>query len=60
VESSLSKNLDLKRDVEELENRIHNITGVWITHVDNSVWKWSSLLWMGLYAHDKAFDSRTE
>jgi chromosomal replication initiator protein len=28
VESSLSKNLDLKRDVEELENRIHNITGV--------------------------------
>jgi chromosomal replication initiator protein len=28
VESALSKNLDLKRDVEELENRIHNITGV--------------------------------
>lgn len=28
IDDSLGKDLDLKRDVEELENRIHNITGV--------------------------------
>lgn len=28
IDDSLHKNLDLKRDVEDLENRIHNITGV--------------------------------
>ena len=37
IEDQQNKNLDLKRDIEEIESRIHNITGVWIGIVDNHV-----------------------
>ena len=28
INSQLEKNLDLRKDIEELETRIHNLTGV--------------------------------
>ena len=39
IKDQQDKDLELKRDIEELQSRIHNITGLWIVNVVKSVGK---------------------